>query len=165
MKKTIKLDISFGDLPEDWKYERVKDFDPLVYPWTLGDESVEEAYSGFLLNRIEGPDRIKFMDELWRVLIPQGKATIIVPYWSHPKTTIDPGFKYPGFSEMSFFMYNKQWRETQKLNSCKCDFDFSYGYNLEDETKNRNAETQSFWIKHYSCSVVDLHIFLTKRDA
>lgn len=164
LKKLIKLDLSYGELPEGHQFVRPKNFDPLKYPWNLKNESVEEAYSGFLLCRIPGDDRGKFMDELWRVLTPQGKATIVVPYYSHPKNTIDPHFKPPLFSEMSFYIFNKEWREAQRLNNtCKCDFDFSWGYNLEDDTKNRNAETQPFWMKHYLNTIADLHIFLTKR--
>ena len=164
MKKLIKLDLSYGDLPQGHAYIRPKGFDHLKFPWNLKNESVEEAYSGFLLPHIKGEDRLKFFDELHRVLIKAGKATIIVPYWSHPKSTIHPCFKPPLFSELSFYIYNKEWRTSQGMkNTCKCDFDFSWGYNLEPETQNKNTETQQFHIRHYVNTVADLHVFLTKR--
>src|SRR5262249_16211951 len=137
---------------------------PEKFPWNLRNESVEEAHSSFLLNRVPGNQRGRFMDELWRVLMPSGKATIIVPYWTHPKCTIDPHFQHPPFSEWSFLIFNKEWRKQQNLtNTCKCDFDHSYGYNLDQDTLARNSDTQPFWIKHYVGAVVDLHVFLTKR--
>jgi len=164
MKKLIKLDISFGDLPEGHQFVRPKGFNPLQFPWSLKNESVEEAMSGYLLNRIPGEQRGKFMDELWRVLVPNGKATIVVPYWTSPRSIQDPDSAWPPMVEQSFLYFNKGWREAQKIyNTCRCDFDFTYGYTMDQETQGRNDETRSHWIKHYVNSVNDLQVVLTKR--
>src|SRR5215472_939914 len=123
MKKLLKLDISFGDLPKDHQFIRPKHFDPHKYPWNLKNESVEEAFSAFFINRITGEHRYKFMDELYRVLVPNGKATIIVPYWTSPRSIQDPNSAWPPMVEQSFLYFNKEWRKAQNiLNSCKCDF-------------------------------------------
>jgi len=162
--KLIKLDISFGELPDGHQFIRPKNFDPLKYPWGLKNESVEEAFSGFLLNRIPGEQRGRFMDELWRVLIPSGKVTIIVPYWTSPRSIQDPSSAWPPIVEQSFLYFNKGWRESQKIyNTFRCDFDFTYGHSMDQETLSRNDETRPFWIKHYINSVTDLHVTLTKR--
>ena len=162
--KTIKLDLSFGDIPQGFDFVRPKGFDPLKHPWKLKDDSVSEVFSAFLLNRIGGESRGRFMDELWRVLVPNGKATIIVPYWTSPRAIQDPHSAWPPLVEQSFLYFNKDWRAAQNMaNTCSCDFDFVYGYNFEQETKNRNADTQPFWIKHYVNAVDDLQVTLTKK--
>jgi len=164
VKKFIKLDLSFGDLPKGMDFIRLRNFDPLKFPWNIKSNSVEEAFSAFLINRIPGEQRYKFMDELWRVLRLGSKVTIIVPYWTSPRSIQDPGAAWPPMVEQSFLYFNKEWREAQKIfNGCKCDFDFVYGYTMEQETLGRNDETRPFWIKHYVNSVNDLQVTLTKK--
>ena len=162
--KTIKLDLSFGDLPPGFDFIRPKHFDPLTYPWKLKSGSVSEAFSAFLLNRIPGERRGRFMDELWRVLIPNGKATILVPYWTSVRSVQDPCSAWPPLVEQSFLYFNKDWRKSQNINNtCSCDFDFQYGYVFEPETASRNDDTRPFWTKHYVNAVNDLQVTLTKK--
>jgi hypothetical protein len=144
---------------------RLKNLNPRKYPWNLKNESVSEVFSAFLLNRIPGEERYTFMDELWRVLVPNGKVTMIVPYWTSVRSIQDPGSAWPPLGEQSFLYFNKQWREAQKiLNSCHCDFDFVYGYAMDQETAGKNDEVRSFNIKHYNNSVNDVQVTLTKRQ-
>jgi hypothetical protein len=104
------------------------------------------------------------MSELWRVLVPEGKCTVIVPYWASPRSIQDPESAWPPLSEQSFLYFNKQFRETNKLPEVKgCDFDFVYGYTLDPETAGKNDELRAFWIKHYVSAVSDLQVTLTKR--
>lgn len=177
----LKLDLSFGELPPGWQFTRPTGFDPLVYPWTflqpwsirengpleratVADASVEEAHSAYLLNRIPGESRGKFMDELWRVLIPGGKATFIVPYWSSPRAIQDPFGAWPPLSEQSFLYFNKQFRENNRLNyAMRCDFDFTYGFVWDQETSLKSDDVRPFWLKHYLGAAQDLQIVLTKR--
>lgn len=157
----IKLDISHGELPPQLiaqgfvrSSRTMKD---------LADGSVEEAYSAYMLNRIPGHLRMAWMDDLWRVLVPNGKATIIVPYWTSPRSIQDPNSQWPPLCEQSFLYFNKKFREDNKEPQAKCDFDFVYGYQLDPETAGRNDETRPFWIKHYANAVSDLQVVLTKR--
>ena len=152
----IKLDLSHGDLPNA-EYIR-KDISKLA------DESVSEVYSAYTLNRIPGPERLKWMSEVWRVLVPQGKITVIVPYWSSPRSIQDPCAAWPPLCEQSFLYFNKEFRT---MNKCEfkgdCDFDFVYGYALDQETANKEDNVRSFWIKHYLNTANDLQLTLTKR--
>lgn len=163
-KKTlIKLDLSFGELPKDFPFARVVK-DPKKFPWPLADASVEEAYSAYLLGRVPGHLRGVFMDELWRVLIPGGKVTFIVPYWTSARAIQDPLSAWPPLSEQSFLYFNKGWREANKLDyDMECDYDFTYGYTLDQETSLKSFDTQPFWTKHYTNAVQDLQLVLTKR--
>jgi hypothetical protein len=105
------------------------------------------------------------MDEAWRILIPGGKLTIVVPYWSSPRSIQDPMHQWPPVSEQSFIYFNKEWRTLNKLNHYlgQCDFDFTYGYLVDQETAQRNQESQQFYIKHYLQAVNDLQVNLVKR--
>jgi hypothetical protein len=165
----IKLDLSYGDLPEGSGFSKEKGLDPDRTPWNLKDESVEEAYCAFRFNRVPGTERMAWMAELWRVLVPSGKCTMIVPYWASPRSIQDPMSAWPPICEQSFLYFNKGFREGNKLPEPKgyCDFDFSYGYQLDRNDaaviNGKSDEVRSFWIKHYINIIEDLHMVLTKR--
>jgi len=163
---TTKLDLSYGDLPPEMGFSKPKGFDPMKLPWDISSESVEEANSSYLLNRISGEKRMEWMAELWRVLVPEGKCTVIVPYWGSPRSVQDPYSAWPPMSEQSFLYFNKAFRDTNKIElngSGYSDFDFVYGYTLDPETAGKSDDARPFWIKHYINSVSDLQVTLTKR--
>jgi len=163
-KPKIKLDLSYGELPPGHPFVRPEGFDPLKFPWKLADGSVEEASSLYLFQRIPARLRGAFMDELWRVLVPGGKAAFVVPYWTSVRSIQDPLAEWPPLSEQSFLYFNKKFRDDNKLNyGMKADFDFSYGYNLDAETTTKSDEVRGYWIKHLANAINDLHVCLTKR--
>jgi ubiquinone/menaquinone biosynthesis C-methylase UbiE len=135
------------------------------FPWPFKDNSVEELWCSHFFEHMDGPERVKFMDECYRILVRKGKMTIIVPYWSSPRSIQDPFHKFPPVVEQSFLYFNKDWRTANKLNHYlgKCDFDFTYGYLADQETAGKSQETQQFYIKHYLQSVNDLQVNLTKK--
>ncbi len=160
----LKLDLSFGDLPEDSGFTKVKGLDPDKTLWNLKDESVEEAYCAFRFNRVPGAQRMAWIAELWRVLIPNGKCTIITPYWASPRAIQDPESQWPPICEQSFLYFNKAFREANKIPfTGDCDFDFTYGYQLDPDTAGKSDDVRPFWIKHYLNAIQDLHMVLTKR--
>ncbi len=162
----LKLDLSYGELPEGSGFEKVKGLNPDVIPWKLGDESVEEAYCAFRLNRIPGHLRMAWMAELWRVLVPNGKVTVIVPYWSSPRAIQDPSSQWPPICEQSFHYFNKNFRDVNKEPvywEGYCDFDGTGGYQFEPDTAAKSDDVRPFWTKHYLNAVNDLHMTLTKR--
>lgn len=164
----IKLDLSYGELP-DSGFTKVNGLDPDRLPWKLDNESVEEALVAFRLNRIPGPQRMAWMSELWRVLVPGGKATIIVPYWSSHRSIQDPESQWPPICEQSFSYFSKAFRDTNKEDvrllprGMYCDFDATGGYQFDPDTAVKETTVQSFWVKHYLNAVSDLHMVLTKR--
>lgn len=153
----IKLDLSHGDNPNgDFIRKDIS---------KLGDGSASEVFSAYMLNRIPGPERLKWMSEVWRVLVPQGKITVIVPYWSSPRAIQDPFSAYPPLCEQSFLYFNKQFREMNKVEfKGDCDFDFVYGYSLDQETANKEDSVRAHWLKHYLNTANDLQLTLTKRS-
>ena len=132
----------------------------------LDSESVKEASVAHKLEFIPGPDRIRFMEELWRVLVVGGKVTVIVCYWTSPRAIQDPMLAWPPLCDHSFLYFNKGWRAAQGLSEIKCDFDFTMGYTMSDpEIMTKNTETQQFWIKHYVNTAADMQATLTKRGS
>ena len=139
--------------------------DLTVTPWPFESDSVDEVHSSHFLEHLTGPERILFMDELWRVMKVGAKATIQVPYWSSMRSVQDPTHQWPPLCEASFLYCNRGWREQNKLTHYlgKCDFDFGYGYQVSQETALRSQEVQSAWIAHNINTVSDLVVTLTKR--
>jgi ubiquinone/menaquinone biosynthesis C-methylase UbiE len=136
----------------------------LTLPWKLKSESVDEITCFHLFQRIPGKQRAQFMDEVYRVLKPAGKATFVTPYWSSMRSTGDPRFEWPPISELSYLYFNKQWRADQKITlKANCDFDFTYGYVLDPAAASRTIEVQQDWAKYRTNAVNDLQVILTKR--
>ena len=126
--------------------------------------SVKEALVTHKLEFISGRERVAFMEELWRVLIVGGKATIIVCYWTSPRAIQDPALEWPPLCDHSFLYFNAGWRKAQNLGEIKCDFDFTLGYTMNDpEIMAKNLETQQFWIKHYVNTAADMQVTLIKK--
>jgi len=161
-----KIYFGRGNLPQDFNKVDLG-LDSAKFPsYPFDDGSVSEITCEHMFHLIPGPMRGKFMDELYRLLIPAGKINISVPYYHHMRAVQDFMHAWPPLCEASFLYFNKTWRETNRIDySVKCDFDFSFGYSVEQETANRNEETRSFWIKHYMNAATDLQVVLTKRPA
>lgn len=150
IKLTPKLDLA------EVNYEK--------YPWPYKDSSVEEVTCTHILSKIPGKQRGALMEEIYRILIPSGKANFIIPYWSSMRSIMDYAYEWPPICEMSFLCFNKKWRDENKNHpELKCDFDFNYGYAGDPETNTKSQEVQAFYYKHYLGAAFDLHISLTKR--
>ncbi len=138
------------------------------YPrYKLNDDSVDEVFSSHFFEHLSGPERMPFMDEMWRVMKPGAKATIITPFYSSSRAIQDPTHAWPPVCEASYLYFNKKWRDDNKLSHYPivADFDFTLGYGLDAEVSLRNEEHQRYAVKHYINSVLDLQVVLTKRAA
>lgn len=152
MKLIEKIDI-LTDVPK-----------PQEFPWKYKDNSVKEVFCHDVFEYVPGKMRGKFMDEVYRILAKDGKATFMVPYWNSARGIQDYRYEFPTITEQSFMYFNKGWRETNKLElDIKCDFDFTYGYTADPETAARSDDSRSFYIKHYNNTIQALHLILTKR--
>ena len=169
----LKLDLGCGqnkregftgvDIWDGPGVDRVVDL--FKFPFPFETESVEEVFTCHFFEHVPQGLRFQFMDEVYRILMPSGRATFITPYWASMRAVQDPTHEWPPIAESSYLYFNKKWRETNRLTHYKvtCDFDFVYGYVLDQETALKNAEAQQFWAKHYTNAVSDLSVTLTKR--
>ena len=100
------------------------------FPWDIESESAEEIICSHYVEHTS--DLIKFMDEVYRILKPGGRIKVIAPYYNSMRCWQDPTHKR-AISEATFLYFNKQWRETNKLDhyGIQSDFDFVYGYDIK----------------------------------
>lgn len=171
-KEKLRLDLGCGQNPKEGfkgvdKYAPKVDYkvDLFKFPWPFRNESVEEIYSNQFFEHIPKDIRFKFMDECYRILAPEGKMTIIAPYYTSMRATQDPTHEWPPISEASFLYFNKKWREDNKLDHypVKCDFDYTYAHNVSAEWHARSIEAAGFAIRNYCNVASDIIVNLTKR--
>lgn len=171
----LKLDLGCGDAKKegfkgvDFVKTPAADYvhDLFSFPWPFKDASVEEVHCSHFFEHVPHMLRGKWMDELHRILIPEGKATIIVPYYTSIRAIQDFTHEWPPVSPNSFLYFNKGWREQNKLThghyDLKCNFDFVYGYSINAAWAGRNDEARAFAINNYVNCIDDLHVTLTKK--
>jgi SAM-dependent methyltransferase len=140
-------------------------------PLPFKDGEVEEIYSSHFFEHLSATERTFLYNEMYRVLAPGAKATIIVPHWNSNRAYGDPTHQWPPVSEMSFFYLNKQWRKEQAPHTdsewnpegFNCDFEATWGYSLNPALVSRNPEFQQFALSWYKEAVQDIMVSLTKK--
>jgi hypothetical protein len=174
-KAGLKLDLGCGDNKKegfkgvDYAKTKSTDYvhDLLKFPWPFKDGSVEEVHTSHFFEHIPAKMRPRFMDELFRVLEPGGKVTIITPYFNSVRATQDFTHEWPPISPNSFLYFNKNWRIENKLThgyyDMKCDFDFTYGYSIAPAWVSKSEDARTFAIAHYNEVISDLHTTLISR--
>ncbi len=140
--------------------------DLLSFPWPWADGSVGEVWCSHFFEHIPGRLRGKWMDELYRVLAPGGKAVITCPYFASMRATQDFTHEWPPISEASFLYFNKGWRQQNGLDHypVSCDFDFGYSFVMDAAWGTRADEARAFAMRHYQHVVMDVIVHLTKRE-
>lgn len=140
--------------------------DLTIFPYPFEDNSVDALHASHFVEHLDGPERMKFMDECYRILKPGGKMRLTHPYYKSVRAVQDPTHKWPPIAESSYFYWDKSWRELNKLDHypINCDFEFNIYYVWQDGTVvNRNEETRMFWIDKYWNVVADMVVDLIKR--
>lgn len=169
-KKYLKIDLACGqnkqpgywgvDIWEGPGVDQVVNLEQ--YPWPWVDNSVSDLFCSHYIEHVS--DLIPFMEECYRILVPDGKLVVLAPYYTSMRCWQDPTHKQ-AISEASFLYYNAGWRQANRLTHypIKSDFDFGYSYILAPEWAGRSPEAQQFAIRHYWNVVSDIHLTLTKR--
>jgi predicted SAM-dependent methyltransferase len=143
-----------------------------IYPWPIEDNSVDEIHCSHYIEHIPHDIKnndsrdgfIQFMDEVYRVLKPGGKATFIAPYYTSMRAYGDPTDKRY-ISDMSFYYYNKAWRDANKLDhyGINCDFDMTFEYFITNDLSLKSKEVRDEKIKHSWNVIDDIIAKLVKR--
>lgn len=76
-----------------------------VFPWPLPDSVALRALCSHLWEHIEPKYRIRFMDEIWRVMKPEGQLLLSAPYWTSFGAFQDPTH-YPCPNEATFTYFD-----------------------------------------------------------
>lgn len=169
--KPLRLDFGCGKNPrEGFQGVDVRDFGQphtvdLRGPWPWKDGAVEEAHASHFIEHLTGPERIHFVNELYRVLVPGGKCQIAVPHWASCRAYGDLTHQWPPVSEFWFYYLSKPWREQNAPHNddYSCDFEATWGYVMNPALLVRNQEYQQFALANYKEAAQDMVATLTKR--
>jgi SAM-dependent methyltransferase len=134
-----------------------------AWPWQ--DDTVDDVHCSHMVEHLTAPERIHFVNELYRVLRKGAKAQIITPHWNSNRAYGDLTHQWPPVSEMWFYYLSAEWRKTQAPHNDQysCDFEATWGYGMHPALAVRNAEYQQFALNNYREAAQDLHATLTKR--
>jgi len=78
-------------------------FDLNEYPWPIESCSVDEILMNDVIEHLN--DFMRSMEEIYRILKPQGFINLSVPYWNSAHRYMDPTHKY-GFHENTFRFFD-----------------------------------------------------------
>ncbi len=163
--------------------------DLTIYPWPLEDNSVEllncthyiehipHQEWGALLKESNSFEEfkekalydtrdgvIKFIDEIYRIMKKKGKVTISAPYVSSMRSYGDPTHtRY--MHDMSFYYFNKDWRDQNKLShyGIKSDFEVTFSYFVTNELSLKSDTVRMDAFNRDWNSIDDLIIEMIKK--
>jgi len=138
--------------------------------WPWDDNSVEEAHASHFIEHLEPMERWHFFNELYRVLKPGAKCTIITPDWCSQRAYGDMTHKWPPVSGFFWFYLSKEWRavnaphnDSQHVKGgLSCNFGATWGPTLHPDLVNRNQEYQQHAINFWKEASQDMVCTLTK---
>jgi len=138
--------------------------------WPWPDSSVSEVHCSHTLEHFDAMERVHFMNELFRVLKPGAKATVITPHWASCRAYGDPTHKWPPVSDFYWMYLRKEWRMSQAPHTdasnlpggFSCDFQVVWGYSLHPEIAPRNQEYQQYAMNFLKEACQDTIATLTK---
>lgn len=170
----IGLDFAF-DTQADWWCDLNK------YPWhymkiidklrkerktdgmviKIEDDSVYEIHCSHFIEHVD--DLKRFMEEIYRVLIPGGRITFYAPYYSSIRAMQD--YTHKRFiSEATFLYFNQNWIRENRLEhyDVKCNFAISSCKFLFDPEWNRRSDDAKEWARKHNINVVtDIEVVLS----
>lgn len=143
--------------------DQVVDLSKKTWPWP--DNSVEEVHCSHFVEHLTAESRIHFANELYRILVPGGKATIMTPHWASTRAYGDLTHQWPPVSEFWYYYLLRSWRETQAPHNdmYTCDFDVTWGYSMHPALISRNPEYQMHALGFWKEAAQDLIATLIKR--
>lgn len=145
-----------------------KGIDPYIPVWPHADESLDRVTITHVLEYLPGTARIAFINELWRCLVPGGRATLYLPYWSSPNSHADPYLRWPPISELSVqYLASAEFRARNRLDypELRADFDLRWGESYAPEWHIRSDSTRTFAHQHYLGIVTEVVYTLTRRES
>jgi hypothetical protein len=143
-----------------------------VWPWA--DASVDEAHASHFIEHLTWPGRVHFFNELWRVLKPQAKATLIWPSPFSGRYYGDPTHSSP-FSAFALLYLNAEWRKANAphvdhasnrehaWHEYRCDFDHVVGYSTHPMLQGRPPQYVQEALIFCTEAAQDISATLTKR--
>jgi hypothetical protein len=181
-----KLDLGCGFVPKegfegvDIRGDKMTHkVDLFRFPWPFEDASVDELHSSHLVEHIPareieerdlaenatdadrerfvGQDMLfAFFDESYRILVPDGWMTVIVPSGRSSRAFMDPTHRR--FLMQETFLYlAAEWRKINSLQHYRvnCNFACDVGHSMPQEEGARSQDAQAMRVMHYWNTTVD----------
>jgi len=148
-----------------------------VTPWPLEDNSVASANCSHVLEHLTNFggkwERVRFFNELWRVMVPvkydaagkpeSGFCRIVIPHWASNRYYGDPTHCEP-FGEMAICYLDPEWRRLNaphtdiehNPNGYNCHWACTYDYTLHAGMAGRNQEYVQFAVNYFKEAAQDL---------
>jgi SAM-dependent methyltransferase len=138
----------------------VHDLNQFPYPWPNG--SVQEVLMDNVLEHLD--DVVAVMEEIYRILIPGGRATIIVPYAKSEGALVDPTHKH-FFTERSMEYFDGE-SEYSYYSTARFSVQYSiHGLNLSNRHRLRNLLPFRRILRYFLMNMYDeLRFTLTKVE-
>lgn len=141
------------------------------YPWPFEDDSVYEFFTSHYVEHIpiirtydSEYGLVKFMEEVWRCLMPGGLIKIVAPYYTSIRAWQDPTHTR-AITDITFHYFCREFQDMTKVGHYlgKCNFELiSRTYVLNKEWEPRGDEARAWATKHY-WNVVDDIIFVFRK--
>ena len=150
--------------------------DILDMPWPWGNDSVDEVHCSHVLEHLDHnqykPHRVKFVNELYRIMKVGAKATIITPHWCSCRAYGDFTHADKPVSEFFFYYLNAEWRKANAPDNdiewnpdgYRCHFDATWGYSLHPAIATRNQEYQGHAMGFFKEACQDTIATLVKKE-
>lgn len=140
-------------------------------PWPWGDNTVSDIHMSHVLEHFTGDERVHIFNEMYRVLVPGGKAYIVTPHWASQRAYGDFTHKWPPVSEFLYYYVWREWRIQNaphndiefNPNGYNCDFSFGGGYGLHPGITSRNVEYQQYAQQWFKEACQDTHMTITSN--
>lgn len=172
----MRLDLGSGPTPHDGftgvdKYDAGPDgilADLTVFPWPFDDESVDEVHCSHYIEHAPRELWCAFVDELYRVLKPGARATIIHPNLKSSRAFQDPW--HVDFIPAERWAYaDREWRQSQGLDRepyPTADFELAefnwLGVHTDIMPRADAAKTSA--VTHWWEAAADVMVVLTKKE-
>ncbi len=170
--KELKLDLGCGINKKEGflgvdarKFKGVDKVADLTKKWPWKTGSVDEVHCSHTVEHFTAKERIHFVNELYRVLKPNAKATIVVPHWASQRAYGDLTHQWPPVSEFWFYYLDKTWRATNAPHNdgYTCDFNVTWGYGMREDLLSRNQEYQNHAMANFKEVLTDTIATFTKK--
>lgn len=171
MPDALKIDLGCGKNKREGflgvdsiAFEGVDVVADLRQKWPWEDDSVDEVHASHFVEHLTAPERIHFVNELYRVLKKGGKAMVITPHWASCRAYGDLTHQWPPVSEFWFYYLKEEWRAVNAPHNqdYRCNFDTTWGYSQHPSIVPRNQEFQQFALQFYKEAAQDMVATLTK---
>lgn len=126
--------------------------------WQWEDSSVAEIHASHVVEHFTPQERIHFINEAYRVLIPDGKLSIIVPHYASERAYGDLTHQWPPVVGFWFYYLNKDWRAVNAPHNDQytCHFEAAWGGSQHPSLAGRHPEYVQYATQWYREATQDM---------